>query len=87
MVCGSAVKLLVSACEVVSWCVLRFRRLACLEEVQILAQRCRRSLVVVAQLPDHDDEQTNERGGCQRHRRDDARDTSCFSHICDVDVR
>lgn len=65
-------------------CVLEWW--AYLEEVQVLPQRRGRSLVVVAQLPDHDAQETDERGNGQRHRRDDARDTPCFPHVCDVGV-
>lgn len=60
------------------------RWLTCLEEIQILAYRCRGCPVVVAQLPNHDKQKTDQRGQSQRHRREDARETPCFPHVCDV---
>lgn len=83
MVSGSRVMLPVSAWSFVSWWSGESIWEAYFEEIQVLRQGCRGSLVVAAQLPDHDEEQTNKRCECQRHRRDDARDAPCFPHVCD----
>lgn len=39
-----------------------------------------------SQLSSHDAQEADERADCQRHRRDDARDAPCFSHVCGVGV-
>ena len=81
-------KLLVSACIalLVGVAISECDAWAYLEEVQVVPQRCRGGFVVVAQLANHDNKQTNERCDCQRHGRDDTRNAPCFPHVCGVGV-
>lgn len=54
-----------------------------LEEVEIAPQRCCGWLVVAhAVLPDHHNDNANERRERQQHRREDTRKSSDLAHLC-----
>lgn len=54
-----------------------------LEEVEVASKLCCGWLVVShAVLPDHDDDDANERCERQQHRRENTRKSSDFAHVC-----
>jgi hypothetical protein len=58
-------------------------RLTDLEEVQVAPElRARRAVVLGAHLPEHDDDDADQRREREEHRREDTREASDFAHGC-----